>query len=266
MAYIKEYWEDKKSRAEQAGKHTEDMERLYGNSLVADSVKKTAAYNPGFVWVPKRDPQNTVVVVEDLDSVSAVMKYSAGEASPHEKTAVLNFASYKNPGGMFLNGSRAQEECLCHASYLYNVLRQFEGSFYAWNRQHKNRALYLDRALYTPWVLFEQDGASVCCNVITCAAPNKSVAQKYQNVSDAENTSVLRQRIQFVLDIAEHNYVDTLILGVYGCGVFGQDASEVAGIFKECLSSTHRCFKKVVFAIPEGRDGNLQAFRSVFGE
>lgn len=49
MAYIKEYWEDKKSRAEQAGKHTEDMERLYGNSLVADSVKKTAAYNPGFV-------------------------------------------------------------------------------------------------------------------------------------------------------------------------------------------------------------------------
>ena len=102
-------------------------------------------------------------------------------------------------------------------------------------------------------------------NVITCAAPNKSTAQKYQNVSDEENTEVLRSRIKFVLDIAKDNDVDTLILGAYGCGVFGQEAKEVAGIFKEYLCTTHaRCFEKVVFAIPSGRIGNLEAFKAVW--
>ena len=90
-------------------------------------------------------------------------------------------------------------------------------------------------------------------------------AQKYQNVSDEENTKVLRSRIKFVLDMATVNEVDTLILGAYGCGVFGQDPNEVANIFKEYLTTTHKgCFSKVVFAIPNGRDKNLQAFEKVF--
>lgn len=109
-----------------------------------------------------------------------------------------------------------------------------------------------------------KDGDRVLCDVITCAAPNRSAAQKYQNVSDEENREVLRSRIKFVLDIAKENEVDLLILGAYGCGVFGQDAREVAKIFKEYLGTTHKCFEKVVFAIPEGRDKNLEAFESIF--
>ena len=103
----------------------------------------------------------------------------------------------------------------------------------------------MNRGLYSPNIIFYKDGNCVSCDVITCAAPNKSTAQKYQNVSDEENTRVLRSRIKFVLDIAKDNYVDTLILGAYGCGVFGQDAKEVASIFKEYLNTTHKCFKKL---------------------
>ena len=165
---------------------------------------------------------------------------------------------------MFLNGSKAQEECLCHESFLYNVLSQFVLEFYDWNNRHKNKALYLNRGLFSSGVWFFRENSHVECSVITCAAPNKSAAQKYQNVSDEENTRVLRSRIKFVLDMAKDNNVNTLILGAYGCGVFGQDATEVANIFKEYLTTTHKCFYNVVFAVPSGRDGNYEKFVKVF--
>ena len=49
----------------------------------------------------------------------------------------------------------------------------------------------------------------------------------------------------------------------YGCGVFGQDAKEVASIFKEYLNTTHKCFEKVIFAIPNGKDKNFEAFEMI---
>ena len=77
--------------------------------------------------------------------------------------------------------------------------------------RHNNRALYLNRGLFSPGVWFFRENNHVECSVITCAAPNKSAAQKYQNVSDEENTKVLRSRIKFVLDMAKDNNVNTLI-------------------------------------------------------
>jgi len=50
----------------------------------------------------------------------------------------------------------------------------------------------------------------------------------------------------------------------YGCGVFGQDAKEVANIFKEYLVTSHKCFSKVIFAIPKGRDKSFEAFEVIF--
>ncbi|MDE5782201.1 MAG: TIGR02452 family protein [Lachnospiraceae bacterium] len=259
MAYIKEYWNDKEKRAEQAKKHTKEMEKAY-SERIKESIENSVIYDVDF-QSSKTHSCKTDVIVEAVDSVSAVMSY-AKECK--NRMAVLNFSSYKNPGGMFINGSKAQEECLCHESSLYNVLSEFVLPFYEWNNKHKNKALYLNRGLYSPDIVFSKGGNYVLCDVITCAAPNKSAAQKYQNVSDEENAKVLRSRIKFVLDIAKENQVELLILGAYGCGVFGQDATEVAGIFKEHLSTTHKCFNKVIFAIPKGRDKNLEAFETVF--
>ncbi|MCM1540162.1 MAG: TIGR02452 family protein [Blautia sp.] len=248
----------KEQRAEQARNHTKKMQESFGDGI-AESVRNTTVYDTDFVS-QNHNVCDTDFVVEPLDSVSAVMKYADGQ----ERMAVLNFASYKNPGGGFINGSRAQEECLCHESFLYNVLSQFQDTFYEWNIRNRNHSLYLNRGLYSPGVIFSRDGRCVPCDVITCAAPNKSAAGKYRNVSGGENTKALRSRIRFVLDIAGENRVDILILGAFGCGVFGQDAGEVAGIFREYLQTTHRCFKRVIFAVPEGKDGNLKAFYDKF--
>lgn len=254
MAYVKEYWEHKKEHTDKAIMHTHEMERMYPNEIKI-AIEKTKIFNDfDLTRALAKCTQQVSVVAED--SVSAIFSQCSG------KTAVLNFASYKNPGGKFIEGSCAQEECLCHESFLYNVLKEFVIEYYDWNDQHKNKALYLNRALYTPDVIFSKDGKTQTCDVITCAAPNKSAAQKYQSVTNKENLQVLKSRIKFIMKIAADRNVDTLILGAFGCGVFGQDAMEVATVFKEFLSVSEA--SKIVFAIPDGKNGNLAAFRKVF--
>ena len=54
------------------------------------------------------------------------------------------------------------------------------------------------------------------------------------------------------LDSLTENRVDTLILGAFGCGVFGQAPIEVANVFKGFLRNEFNgCFKKVIFAVPD---------------
>ena len=257
MAYIKEYWDDKDKRAQIAKEHTQEFAKKYIQEI-AQCALDTTCYNPNtkFDIVNYSDDHITPELV-DLDSVSAIFTYKNSK----KKMAVLNFASYENPGGMFMEGSRAQEECLCHASFLYNVLRE-KHQYYYWNNEHKNRSMYMNRALYSPKVIFEMDGESTPCDVITCAAPNYSAATQYYKMLKRDNEAVLRSRIKFALDIAQENKVQILILGAYGCGVFGQDPKTVAKIFLEELEG--RPFEKVVFAIPDELGENHKAFKKVF--
>ena len=128
-----------------------------------------------------------------------------------------------------------------------------------------NKALYLNRGLFSPDIKFFKNGKIVHCNVITCAAPNKTAATRYQQISDLENKTALEKRIKFVLDIAKENDIKTLILGAYGCGVFGQNPAEVASIFKEYLKNDFNCFDKVIFAIPKNENSkNYEKFIEVF--
>ena len=205
MSNNQHYWVNRESRALQAQQHTLEMGHRFPKAI-EECIKKTRQYGPNFKnYEDIRMPVEITVV--DQDSVTAVLNHKADN-----KIAVLNFASYKNPGGAFLAGSKAQEECLCHESFLYNVLSK-KMDYYEWNNMNKNKALYLNRALYSPNVRFERGENVAFCDVLTCAAPNKSAAQKYQSVTDEDNLSVLRDRIHFMLDVAKDNKVDTLVLG-----------------------------------------------------
>lgn len=189
----------------------------------------------------------TKVCLVDKDAVKALFEDTVED----EKVALLNFASYKNPGGGFLNGSIAQEENLCHSSFLYNVLIEFQ-NYYKWNKKHLNHSLYLNRALYSPSIIFVYKNRKYRkANVITCAAPNKHASKQY-NISDHENFVTLEKRIEFIFDIALKTENNTLILGAYGCGIFGQNPNEVANLFLKCLNSNKykSRFEKVILAVP----------------
>lgn len=257
----REYWGDRGQRSIQAGIHTATMESNYKDQITYSFANSIVYDHNAPITLPKKDDSNQIQM-EVLDMTSTDAIFYAKGLNSSSKVAVLNFASYKNPGGKFIDGSIAQEESLCHSSFLYNVLSNFDKTFYEYNRKHLNRSLYTNRAIYTPDVIFFKDDRSTACDVITCAAPNIGAASKYCRVSRSENQDVLLSRCRFILDIAKSNMVDTLILGAFGCGVFRQNPYTVADTFVSLLSIYDYNFKRVIFAVPNHGHGieNYKAF------
>jgi uncharacterized protein (TIGR02452 family) len=230
------YWNGKEERKKKAVAHTKEMAEKHSDDI-AEAIKSTKCYdNFSTDWNDKCQDYLNVLT----DSVSALFLDECEE----KKVCVLNFASYKNPGGMFINGSSAQEESLCHESYLYNVLKECD-RYYEYNRKHMNRGMYLNRALYTSDVLFIHNGKRRYADVLTCAAPNYSVALKYGSFSAEENDDALVSRIKFVKDILADNDIEVAVLGAFGCGVFKQDAIRVAKLWRE----NGMPVEKVIFAV-----------------
>lgn len=273
-------WEGKQERANQARAHAAEMKEKY-SAEIEESSKNTKLFDriAGKICMintatgeSKPIPDGTGTepareIITDMDSVEAVMKYVA-KNDDTGRVCVLNFASYKNPGGKYLEGSRAQEECLCHESTLYNVLEQ-KVSYYAENQRMLNRALYTDRALYSPDVLFIHNGVIAKCDVLTCAAPNYRAygyRNGYTDLTKGTNNLVLKQRIHFLLMIADEMNVSTFIAGAFGCGVFQQDPNVVAKYFHE--EAQHlRNVKRIVYAIPTNRGTeNFSAFEKMLEE
>lgn len=268
------YYIDSATRSEHAKEHTSNMEKYYLGEIL-ECVGNTKRYGLHSVFSRSSESPrytDTKVLVYRGGTPDAIRHYSG-----QGKLCALNFASYKNPGGKFLDGSKAQEECLCHESYLHNVLNRCP-EYYDWNNNHKNRALYFDTALYSPSIKFMgstvknsgypyyKDIKQVSCDIITCAAPNIAAARRFRYISPDENNRVCASRIKFILDIAVDNLVDTLILGAFGCGVFGQNPTEIATITRELLYSIYGGrFNQVVLAIPIDRTNNLECFERVFG-
>ena len=258
------YWDNKTERSKVAKEHNELMKKIKAENI-AQCIKGSKVYNGKDFCDYSEESESNIIKhkVKDDDSVSAVM--SLLRTDREKKTAVLNFASFKNPGGGFLKGSSAQEESLCHKSTLYPVLEDFDTSFYAYNREHLNKGLYEDRAIYTPDVYFKTGMYERYCDVITCAAPNLSVAVDLCRLNIADCEEALEKRAEFIKHIAEENGVQVLVLGAYGCGVFKWDAKTVAEVFKRVFYKSS-CIEKVVHPVPVGINKyNYIAFKEVFG-
>lgn len=253
MYYSDVFRLNRDAKARRAAEHHEQMLR-YNSADIDASVAGAVIVNPRDPLPPQEPPKTHKVniTITPTDTVQALCSLSRMDVCVH------NFASYKRPGGGFLTGAMAQEEALCHASTLYEVLSRFE-DYYEWNMRHPNGNMYTDRMLWTPFIRFDT-GANVVreASVITCAAPNFGASK----ASRDENTECLRHRIDRLFLLAEHMGVRALITGAWGCGVFKQDPYEVAQLmFERAMKFTG---STVVFAIPSGRDNSYQAFRETW--
>ena len=256
------YWKNKEERARIAAEKTNDREERFGSDIELSYQNGRVYTTPSGERIGNKYPCD--IIIDNIDVVSAVYKYSE-----YKKRCVLNFASFHSPGGKFLEGSSAQEESLCMDSTLFNVLRRFEDVYRARNG-HSNNCLYTDEAIYTPDIIFDRDGDIVKCDVLSCAAVNASAAKRYFRASQELVDIMMADRIDFILALAASLGVKTLILGAYGCGVFGNDPKTVAEQFHHLLRGEgfnyEKFFDTVVFAVPtlKETDSTFNIFKDVF--
>mmetsp|Transcript_8884 Transcript_8884/g.20659 ORF Transcript_8884/g.20659 Transcript_8884/m.20659 type:complete len:343 (-) Transcript_8884:82-1110(-) len=234
--------------------------------------------------LPPREPCEQHVEVTNESTLAAAARLLREGAS---RVAVFNFASGKNPGGGFLGGSVAQEECIARSSALYPTLIKHAGQrdkYYMINEFKSNRGIYTSCCILSPDVpVFRSDSIEgeflenpFVCTIITVPAPNAGVLRRHTSATDPQATqamndaisAAIRDRIERVLSLALLDGADALVLGAFGCGVFRNDPREVAGVFQELLASKFaNRFSRVTFAIlcrDEATDRNIAAFRLAF--
>jgi len=187
-----------------------------------------------------------------------------------ENSGVLNFASAKNPGGGFLNGSLAQEEALAVSSDLYNSQLQAR-KFYDINRGCRT-ALYTHNMIYSRDITFIRDSSMhllkspVLANVLTSPAVNAGAYYKNENGSISTLLAVMEKRMRYILNVFADKGDRTIILGAFGCGVFKNEASDVANIFCELLKDEHleNNFERIVFAVYDQKGQQYNVFKKRF--
>ena len=251
----------RKDFLEIARRHYDRMQQNYylntkhsvENSKIYDEIK----------FLDKPDGKIPQIIIEDSNVSDEIENLLVNFGD--KKICVLNFASFTNPGGGFINGAMAQEEALCHDTNLYNILKEFK-PLYDKNKLLRNNGIYKNWAIYSPDVVYDKmcDSTANHIDIITCPAPNASVFfNSFSSEEDVNRYSnILYERCKYVLDIARENNVNVLCLGAFGCGVFANNPYCVAECFKILLETKNYNVDVVTFPIPAG--DNLYAFKEIF--
>ncbi len=201
---------------------------------------------------PPRRAGAPVTEVTNETSLSAARRLGPG-------AACLVFASAKKPGGGFLNGAQAQEESIARSSALYPC-QVSAGEFYDFHRRQADLR-YSDRIIYSPGVpVFRADDGALldepyATSFLTAAAPNLGAIMTSQPEAAASVPGVLAARAERVLAVAAAHGHRQLVLGAWGCGVFGNDPAVVAAAFAGRLAQAPGRFDHVVFAVLDDRPG-----------
>lgn len=190
--------------------------------------------------------------IEKVTTIQAILKYSE-----QKNIIALNFANAMFAGGGYILGGDAQEESLCRASMLYYTIRT-QKKYYRANRFHILPD-YTDNMIYSRNVPIIRDDSGKLldnpskCDFITCPAVNRTFAKFI--FTDKKINDKMTVRINKIISLAVSNKPDVIILGAFGCGVFGNKRETVFRIFENAVNSFVSDDIKVIFAVPDFRKG-----------
>ncbi len=207
----------------------------------------------------------TITDLPELPEISREKHYSVADHTVSEttiqsvlrnadgrKVIALNFANAMFPGGGYVLGGNAQEESLCRASLLYYTIKT-QKQYYRKNRLHV-LPNYTDVMIYSENVpvLRDDTGALLSeplrCSFITSPAVNRTFA-KFM-MSGKKIDRIMRTRIKRIITLAVMKEPDVLILGAFGCGIFGNKRQKVLPVFEEMINKYVPDGIEVIFAIP----------------
>jgi uncharacterized protein (TIGR02452 family) len=219
--------------------------------------------------------QASFCAIEVTDETTQVAAHRLVAVEGCQDLVLLNFASARNPCGGFLTGAKSQEEDLARCSGLYPC-QLTQPTCYDVNRRQSS-LLYTDHIVYSPkvpWFRTRSTGKLLdqcfLASVITAPAPNARGVLKRNATAQPDIAQTMRRRAGYVLGIARDNGHRSLLLGAWGCGVFGNDPALVADAFGKWLEcdSFRGCFDRVVFAVYDTskRRETLKAFQRRFNE
>ncbi len=236
-----------------------------GNTKVYTPKETDILIGKNILNVPIKETNYKVVNDTTLNVVRKMLEAGL------EKILCLNFASAKNPGGGFLNGSSAQEESIVRATGLYPCLLNAE-EYYSTNRNTQS-CVYTDYMIYSPDVpIFKnEDGQyleNLCTvSIITAPAVNAGVVRESEPQLVPEIEVVMKRRIEKVLRIAIEHGHNNLVLGAWGCGVFRNSPEEVSRYFKEVIGGKFdRVFDNIFFGIYSNDEKFITPFLDKFNK
>lgn len=257
-----------------------DTQKLYNTNAKLVSACDYSRKNHVFVPADEKiDCERNRFEQEAKIIVSKKRTFEAAEvyARAGKKVAVLNFANSYHPGGGVVHGARAQEECLCRISTLYDSIASPEMREQFYNPHCKaDNDLANDDIIYTPSVLiFKSDTATpklmpesewFFADVLTCAAPCLS-----RDIKPLENetlTKIHESRLRHILDVACKYEAEVVILGAFGCGAFSNPPEVVAAAYKNLLPDYRCAFSTIEFAVfcRDFETQNYDVFATALGQ
>jgi uncharacterized protein (TIGR02452 family) len=207
--------------------------------------------------------KKTKFIVVKATTVDAIHRFYLGtENDPEDTLTVLNFASAKNPGGGFLKGSEAQEESLARATGLFATIRS--SPMYEANEKDNRKCLYQEYIIYSPNVPVFRDSEDelieepIYINIVSVPAVNQGEALK-KGVSKTVIDNTRYDRMENFLAVLKSRNVKRIILGAWGCGVFGGQLRDVAtDYYAHLVEGKYKdVFEEVIFAVLEEDDVKL---------
>lgn len=222
-----------------------------------------------FVTRPKFE-DNPKIIFSKRTTTEACQNMISNYSEAHYKVGAFNFASAKHPGGGFLRGALAQEESIARVSTLYPSLLRCP-DFYNYNMSLKT-ALYSDYIIYSEGVtIFKDDEGEFLdkpynVDIITSPAPNAKVIRDNEKHNISKINITMENRIRKIIKVAILNNIDCLVLGAFGCGVFGNSLHDVSKIFKKILieEDYQKYFKVIEFAIYDRNPTTYISFEKSF--
>ena len=231
---------------------------------IAKAVEGAKLYQPDYKYeIPKSGKEAGVFEFTHETTTCACHRLIVEERL---KTVALNYANPWEPGGGFLRGAIAQEECICRSSILFNIL-SLDKLSPMYEASPRNDVLATDYMSLAPGIVVFRDDEyefldePFLADFLSAAAP---LACEWTG-GQKKLYQTMETRVKKIILCAIENKYEAIVLGAFGSGAFGNNIEDLAEVFKKLLikKKLRFFFKKVVFAVFSPTDEKVETLQSV---